>query len=106
MAIIVKCKRGTGDREAQAITDSLISSEQMAVARGKRFLDDNYYVKKRRTLRVPHKGPLIVPETWVTVTDGRLGLSDTKLKVVGYSIQMTPKSVWSTLETEQYVESL
>lgn len=106
MAITIKCKRGTGDREASSISNSLISSESMAVAVGKRFLDDNYYVKMVRTMRVPHKNANVVPESWVTVTDGHLGLTNQLLKVIGYTIEITPNFVGAIIETEQYkVES-
>jgi len=106
MSIIVKCTRATGDREGPSINDALIVTENDAAKRGKRWLDDPsqgaYYLTKKRTLKVPHKGPTIIPRTWITVTDGKLGLSAQKLKVKGYTISITPSSVWATVETEQY----
>ncbi len=104
MSIIVKCLRGAGDREAPEINNPLIVTDNMAAQRGKRYLDDNYYMQKRRTLKVPHKDNDIIPETWVTVTDSHLGLSYKLLKVKNYRIVITPKSVWATMETIQYVE--
>lgn len=112
MSIIVRCKRGDGTKEAPSISDSLIVTESMAVARGKRFLDDPgqgaYYLTKKRDLRVPHKlsggeaTDHIEPGEWVTVTDGKLGLANQKVKVKAYNVIITPKSVWGTMETETY----
>ncbi len=107
MSVIIKCKRGSGDREAPPISNSIISTESMATIRGRRFLDDPtqgaYYTTKKRNLRVPHRGSGVKPGTWITVTDSHIGLSQQKLKVKGYSFTITPKSVWATMETDQYV---
>ena len=106
MSIQVLCKRSTGDREGPSINDALIVTQHDAVMRGKRWLDDPsqgaYYLTKERSLRVPHKGSTIIPRTWITVTDGKLGLSAQKLKVKGYTISITDTSVWGTIKTEQY----
>ena len=108
MSIIVTCKRGTGDKEAPSINESLIVTESMAVARGTRYLDDpdegSYYVTKQRTLKVPHRGSTVIPRSWVTVTDSHLGLMGTKLKVTSYKLTIKPDSVWATMETETYQE--
>jgi len=103
MSIIVKCTRSTGDREGPSINDSLITSTSVATSRGKRWLDDNYYLVKNRSLKVPHKLS-VVPGNWITVTDGKLGLNNQKLKVKSYKISITRNSVWATMETEQYEE--
>jgi len=104
MSIIVRCVRSTGDREGPSINDSLITSTADATSRGKRWLDDNYYLVKKRSLKVPHKGSNINPGDWVTVSDGKLGLNSQKLKVKSYKVNITPKGVWATMETEQYEE--
>jgi len=114
MAIIVKCTRDTGDREAPSINDSLITSESTAASRGKRYLDDPdqgaYYLTKKRNLRMPHEisGEValdhIEPGSWVTVTDSHLGLSNQKLKVKAYNINITPSSVRGIMDTESYEE--
>jgi len=108
MSTIVKAIRGTGDREGPSINDALIVTENDAAKRGKRWLDDPsqgaYYLTKKRSLKVPHKGPTIIPGTWITVSDGKLGLNNQKLKVKSYTISITPKSVWATIEAEQYEE--
>ena len=106
--IKVKCIRGSGDRPAPVITDSMLTTENMAVKRGKRFLDDpnqgGYYVVTRRVLKTVHKSDLIVPTRWIAVSDSHLGLDGVKLKVKEYSIEITPNSVWVTISTEQYRE--
>uniref|UniRef100_A0A6M3LE44 Uncharacterized protein n=1 Tax=viral metagenome TaxID=1070528 RepID=A0A6M3LE44_9ZZZZ len=104
MGIIVKCKRGAADKEGPSIDNGLISSDAMATAVGKRFLDENYYVIKKRSLRVPHKGPTIIPHTWISVTDGHLGLTAEPLRVTNYRIVITKDSVWAEIVTEQYEE--
>ena len=107
MQVLVKCVRSAGNSEAPDITNNLITSDSMAKARGKRFLDDpnqgKYYLTKRRTIRVPHKGE-ITPGNWVTVTSKHLNLSNVLLKVVNYSFTITHEGVWGVIDTEQYVE--
>lgn len=102
--VIVRCVRSTGDREAPSINDALIVTQNDAVKRGKRWLDENYYLVKKRPMKVPHKSSSIVPRTWVTVTDGKLGLNAQKVKVKSYAITITAVSVWATMTTEQYSE--
>lgn len=108
MPIIVKAIRASGNREGPSINDALIVTENDAAKRGKRWLDDPsqgaYYLTKKRSLKVPHKGPTIIHRTWITVSDGKLGLNNQKLKVKSYAISITPSSVWATIEAEQYEE--
>lgn len=104
MGISIKVKKGLGDKEDEPINDSFITTERMAVLRGKRHLDETYYLIKKRTLRVPHKNPNIKPGCWIKATESRLGLNKTPLKVVDFRISIQPNEVWATLETEQYVE--
>lgn len=110
--IVVKCIRGAGDQEADIISDSLIVTQNMAVLRGKRFLDDPkqgaYNNTFRRSLTVPHKVSGenaendISPGKWVSVSDNSLGLNNTLLKVTGYTIKINPTGVWGSMETEEY----
>lgn len=106
--ISVKCVRGTGDRIAPVISDTMLTTENMAVKRGKRYLDDpsmgGYYVVIKRTLKTVHKSEEVVPTKWIAVSDSHLGLQNVKLKVKEYSINLTPNSVWATISTEQYKE--
>lgn len=106
--IHIKCVRGLGDREAPPISDQMLTTENMAVKRAKRFLDDpsmgGYYVTVKRTLKVTHKSEFVVPTKWITVTDSHLGLQSDKLKVKEYSIEISPNEVWATISTEQYEE--
>jgi hypothetical protein len=106
--IIVKCVRGLGDRVAPPISDQMITTQNIAAKRGKRFLDDpsqgGYYVVVKRTLQTVHKSNEVLPTKWISVTDSHLGLRSVKLKVKEYSINITPSSVWAVISTEQYKE--
>lgn len=106
MAIIVRCKRGAGDRQAGDIRDSLVSSVSMATARGKRFLDDpdqgGYYQVIRYSLRVPYVDA-ILPGDWITITEtDKLGLTDQKLRVRSVSMSGGQFDSWVDLEADLY----
>jgi len=106
--ISVQCVRGVGDRPSPEINDSMITTENMAVKRGKRYLDDpdqgGYYVVNKRTLKIPHKSNEVLPTKWITLNDSHLGLMGNSVKVKEYTIEITPTSVWATVATEQYRE--
>jgi len=106
--VLVKCVRGYGDKEGEEISNSLIVTESMAVSRGKRYLDDpsqgGYYQVKTRTFKVPHKGSVVVPGTWVSISNGDLNLSDTPVRVKSYSLTLTPNSIFGSLVTEEFVD--
>jgi len=106
--ISVRCVRGTGDRVAPTISDSMLVTEHMAMQRGKRFLDDpsmgGYYVVTKRTLKTVHKSNEVLPTKWISISDSHLGLKNEKVKVKEYAINITPNSVWATISTEQYRE--
>lgn len=55
-AVSVKVVMGKGDKECDPIDDDLIITDSIAVTRGKAFLDDNYYLKRKFTFRVPYEG--------------------------------------------------
>lgn len=100
--------RGLGDREAPAISDPMLTTENMAVKRGKRFLDDpeqgGYYVTVKRALQLVHKSSEVLPTKWIAITDSHLGLQSEVMKVKEYNIVITPKSVWAAVNTESYKE--
>lgn len=101
--------RGDGDKYASPIMDELIATASMARVRAKRFFDDPdqgaYYQTHERQLLAPHKGPHVVPGAWITVTDGRLGLSGTAVKVTAVSIQISATAgVFATLSTQEFKE--
>lgn len=108
LKISVKCIRGLGDRIAPSISDSMLVTENMAVRRGKRFLDDpsmgGYYITVKRDFQTVHKSNLVYPGSWITLSDSHLGLNGVKVKVKEYSINITPNSVFSNISTEQYME--
>jgi len=105
MAIIVRCKRGAGDREAEPISSGLISTETMAAARGKRFLDDpaqgGYYTVLVRGLQVPHKAANVKPGQFVKIKSWRYDIDQT-VRVRSARLSGTPDSVWANIETEEY----
>ncbi len=109
-AIRVRCFRNKKDREADPISDSLISANDIAVARGKRFLDDPeqgaYYHTVRRSLKIPHKGGGVVPGAWIRITDTKTGLNGLLLKVISYKLSVSRSSLWAVIETEEYKERL
>lgn len=49
----IECIRGPGDREAPDISDSLITNETIGRARGKAFIDDQWYVRRIIKVSVP-----------------------------------------------------
>lgn len=108
MAIQVTVKKGAGDIEAQPISDPLILNDNMAMLRGKRFLNDPaqgaYYHVTNRPFKVTHKSSSIAPTSWVSVTDHALGLSGTMLRVKNYKITITKDSVWANMDTQQFME--
>ena len=106
--ISIQCIRGSGDQVSPPISDSMITTENMAIKRGKRYLDDpsqgGYYVVFKRTIKTVHKSNEVLPTTWVALTDSHLGLSAVRMKVKEYSIEISPNSVWATMSLEEYKE--
>lgn len=106
--VVVKCVRGRGDREADEISNSLIVSDSMAVAVGKRFLDDpdkgGYYQTKSRSFKVPHKSKKVVPGVWVEVSNGDLNLAETPVRVKNYQIDITPNNISAIMESQEFVD--
>ena len=54
--ISIRCERGAGIREAPEIQDDLITTEHLAVLRGAAFLDENFYNRTVKTVRIPYCG--------------------------------------------------
>ena len=52
--ISIRCERGAGVREAPAIQDELITTEHLAVLRGKAFLDETHFHRTVRAIRIPY----------------------------------------------------
>ena len=106
MTVIVKCKRDAGDIEGEAITDPLIVTDNMAVRRGRRFLDDpslgGYYSVNNTTIETVHKGNHIVPGVWVGITDSRLRHDGTPMKVTSMNLSIRPNKVSASLGLEEY----
>lgn len=114
MSIIVRCTRGAADKEAEPISDALISNRRVAALRGKRFLDDpdqgGYYVTKERRLSVPHRvsgetsDNHVAPGEWVTVTNSHLDLYGASLRVRSYELTIEPGKIKAVMETQEFIE--
>ena len=104
--ITIKCIRDAGDKEAEPITDSMITTEPLAVACGTPFLDDpdqgGYSRGVQHTLRVPHKSNAVVPGTWVTIDCPRLNLYEQIAKVLSYTITFDGSSFYGNMTVERY----
>jgi hypothetical protein len=96
MPIVVKCKRGVGDKEADSLNAPLCINETLAMQRGKRFLDDpeqgGYYTTITRNIKTPHK-TVIKPGVFVNIKNFRLGIQSAVAKCISYKIEITPASV-------------
>ena len=105
--ITVKCIRDAGDKEADPITDALITTEAAAVARGKRFLDDpaqgGYYQTRRYSMTVPHRGPSIIPGSWVAIDAPAAGINNVAMKIIDYTLSITDRSVAAKITVERYI---
>ena len=108
--IALNCSRGSGDKKAPAISDTMIVDDQMALLRGARFLDDpsqgGYYYTTRQNLKVPHKSSDLLLTEWVSITNDRLGLSNQSFKVQEYTVTITPSSIWGVIAVERYSEGI
>ena len=95
MPVIVKCKRGVGDKEADSINAPLCINQALATQRGKRFLDDpnqgGYYTTITRNIKTAHK-TVITPGVFVNIKNFRLGI-EAVAKCTAYTIEITPSSV-------------
>lgn len=96
MAVIVRCIRGSGNKEGPPIHDSLIVTEDMARLRGKRYLDDpsqgKYYTTLTYSVSVPHQSDtnmLLRPRQWITINVGNLGTVIAKIKSHTVNINRT-----------------
>jgi hypothetical protein len=99
--IEIICIRGEGDKEAPAINDPLITTIPIAVQRGKHFIDDNWYMIKKRSILVPYKDNCDINNI-VNVVEGNLGI-DALHKIVSNRVTITREGMWSTLGVETYI---
>ena len=104
----VRCYRKTKNREAPPLNNVLIPDMLAAVERGKRFLDDpeegGYYFCVFRSLKIPHREG-VAPGKWITVTDRKLGLKQTPLKILSYKLTIgADGQIWGNAETIEYQE--
>jgi hypothetical protein len=100
--ISVKCIRGAGIKEAPKIQDEMISTEHLAVLRGTAFLDEAYYNRTGRTVRIPYQD----------IRDGQVvraespRLAEGNYLVRGVSIDIGPAGkITATLDLEGEYEA-
>ncbi|KKK85530.1 hypothetical protein LCGC14_2772360 [marine sediment metagenome] len=98
--IKVIIRRGAGDKEAPAIQDERITSEQMAIRLGTNFINENWYLAKRRRLRCPHVYTINDSKV-AAINEGNIPISGNHW-IKSVTIQITPTSVLNNLEVEDY----
>jgi hypothetical protein len=100
--IAVKCVRGAGDKEAPEIQDELIATEHLAVLRGKAFLDQAYYNRTTRRIRLPYAAVTdgqIVRIAAPAIADGNYHLTGVEITIEG------PVKAMMTVDAEgEYVD--
>jgi len=107
-SIAIHCTRAAGDREAPPISDAMLITAPMAIARGKRFLDDpaqgGYYRTRQYQITVPHRGSAIVPGAWVSVSAPAAGIDDVAMRVTRCQLTLTRAAVQAAITLERYEE--
>ena len=106
--IEIYCKRGAGDKEMSPIDEPLISSEPMAVKRGKYEIERQWYLITSQRIRVPHKSngsDPIQDNDIVSISSGVLGISGNRL-VRKVTISGTPSDVVDNIEIANFEEFL
>lgn len=100
MAIRIRCKRGSGVNQGPDISSPLISTQAMAEARGKRYLDDpalgGYYPTKTYEEKVPHKR-FFKKGDIVTFSASKLDISNKKMRVSSYKLSGNDREMWGTI---------
>lgn len=103
--IAIYCVRGNGDKEMNEIEDSKISSDFVAVKRGKYEIDKQWFFVQSQTLNVPFKkttdSTAIMDDDIVEISDFYLGISG-KRKVSGMVISGNKEDLSLSLETVNY----
>lgn len=100
--IDVICIRAEGDREASDISDSLIPSDFIAIQRGTNFLNEEWYKRKRRTIRVPYKDSINI-KAIASVYESKLNIVGNHI-ITSHSIEISRNGIWSTIDIEQHGE--
>ena len=109
MAIEVYCVRGAGDKEKGEVSDSLLSSDNAAVERGKFEIEKQWYFVHSQTLNVPFKkasdSTMMMDDDIVAVSDSLLGISGNR-KIKNIIISGNASDVQLSLTLEKFEEYL
>jgi len=105
--IEIYCYRGAGDKEMNAVEDTMITDVQMAKVRGKYEIDRQWFLVHKQSIRVPMRSnddndPLNDDDV-VTITESHLGISGVR-RITGITISGTPRDVSMSLSLEKYQE--
>lgn len=95
-------RRGLGDKEAPTIEDDRVVHEQMAIRRGANFLNEQWYHRTARTLRVPHSAG-INDDKIASIVEGNIPI-DGKQYISSVRIVGTPKGLDDELTVEEFQE--
>ncbi len=105
--IEVICYRGLGHREMSPIEDSLITSEAMAVTRGKYEIDTQWYLQHVQKFEVPHKktdaNVALKDGDLIDMTDSKFGIFGNRL-VKGIVISGNQSEIVNTVKTVKFEE--
>lgn len=100
--INIQLKRGNADKEAPDIQDTMITSEQVAVLKGTAFLNDIWYLKRKRDITAPYKAG-IRPRKLLLISDSQYALNS-KARATGIKISIDKGIVSSSIESEEYMD--
>lgn len=98
--IKITVKRGVGDKEASAIQDERITSEQMAVRLGTDFINKNWYLVNKRRIRCPHIYGINDSKV-ASIEEGKIPIWGNHW-IKGVTIEITPTGIFNNLEVENY----
>lgn len=105
--IQVICYRGLGHREMSPVEDSLITSESMAIVRGKWEIDKQWYLQHIQSFEVPHRKTdseeSLKDGDLIYMADSRFGIFGNRL-VRKITISGDNTQVKNTIETVKFQE--
>lgn len=100
--INIQLKRGSGDKEAPEIRDTMITSNAVAILKGTAFLNESWYLSRKRDITASYKEG-IRPGKLILISDSIYGLNS-KARVLGVTIEIDRGIVSSSIETAEYKE--
>ncbi len=98
--IEIICVRGEGDKRVSDVQDALVSSEHIAVRRGTSIINEKWYKRHSRRIRVPFQDGCYIARA-ISVTDGHLNISGNHV-ITSNNIRISPDGIWQEITIEQY----